>query len=118
MHEDTTYIQPLWPKGKPFLRFTGAAANQRHEGAPASSAATPSWPAPACASQPLYHSSGIGRRCANSAPGSSQRSARGALASRCTRCVYNSGSKVAPRTAMHQSMSTHNAHALCQQALP
>ncbi len=71
-----TYIQPLWPKGKPFLRFTGAAANQRHEGAPASSAATPSWPAPACASQPLYHSSGIGRLCANSAPGSSQRSAR------------------------------------------
>ena len=43
-------------------------------GAPASSAATGSSPLSACASQPLYQSSGIGRVFASSVPGFSQRS--------------------------------------------
>lgn len=44
-------------------------------GAPASSAATGSSLLGACASQPLYQSSGIGRFFASSVPGFSQRSA-------------------------------------------
>ena len=51
-------------------------------GAPAWSEATGSSPLGACASQPLYQSSGIGRVFASSVPGFSQRSACRAWAPR------------------------------------